>query len=214
MDASKHEGDTQTGDTSTVEPEQSAPSVAATSPSQSASVLKPVNLGADTHEERRDYETALRREGTQLPVERKRGKRRLAPLNLPAEPRDLANQETIVFQGAGNGNPYRKKKKADLKELIKATIAAILLGMAGYELMFQEPERQVVRLPPVRPQLPVYVPGNARPDEATALYKNAMGFYVRGYGHGLSPLPPTSCASLPASTAKMSGRSRCWRRAI
>jgi tetratricopeptide (TPR) repeat protein len=90
-------------------------------------------------------------------------------------PATLSHEETVMLD-------YSKKKKKgqlDLKEKIKAVVAAIALGIAGYQV-FLEPENlpKVVREAVVRPTLPAF---QQKPDPSTSQkeYLAAMKFYVQ-----------------------------------
>ena len=95
-----------------------------------------------------------------------------APVIEVANPR-VSREETVMIKGR------QKKGGVSAKEGIKATIAAILLGIAGYQVFLSEPETKIPSAPTmIRPTLPNFSGKNADPRASQKAYDAAMHAYL------------------------------------
>ncbi len=93
--------------------------------------------------------------------------------------RQISQEKTIVFQGKPRGVDGTGAKKSKVREMVVGLILALVLGTLGYDLLLPEPESsQIVRMAPIRPQLPGYIQGRSDPAKSVQIYNEAMKFYV------------------------------------
>jgi Tfp pilus assembly protein PilF len=100
---------------------------------------------------------------------------------------DLAGPDNQVSEFASNV-PFeqtimigsrKKKVRMSAKEAVKATVAAIALGIAGYMVLFPEPEKALpAHIEPVRPALPAFQQGAADPNQSQKIYLDGLKAYV------------------------------------
>lgn len=103
----------------------------------------------------------------------------------------VADAETIVLQNAPQSGLRGKKSslqrknpgsdKPDKLEKIKAILAAVALGLIGYELLLQETPKKPTVSPyvAIRPMLPPLGEGPANPQASGKIYQQAMRSYVQ-----------------------------------
>ena len=86
--------------------------------------------------------------------------------------RAIARQETVMIRLP------KKKKKIDIKEAIKATLAAIALGIAGYQVLFSQTAKpRFAHEAPIRPTLPTFQQ-KRQPDLSKKIYTEGLKYYV------------------------------------
>jgi tetratricopeptide (TPR) repeat protein len=102
----------------------------------------------------------------------------------------IATEKTVVFQRSapaestraiGKGQASMPKRKRRIVELAKATVAAIALGIVGYQLLLEEEPNNTqapVKWEAIRPVLPSYSKGDPKPEESNRIYMAAMKDYV------------------------------------
>jgi len=101
--------------------------------------------------------------------------------NLLLESRKISTEKTVVFQKSIAKSSLQSiipKPTGKLREVLKATMIAIVLGMIGYELFLAEPLKQPYKFHPIRPSLPEYVKEQGDPAKSAKLYQEALRPYL------------------------------------
>ena len=91
----------------------------------------------------------------------------------------IANERTVMLEGKKRVSRIFGRN-IDLKEFFKATVAAVLLGMVGLQILNTDdtPVKMPGRQEVVRPSLPTYTQGHANPELSGKLFTAALPDYL------------------------------------
>lgn len=94
---------------------------------------------------------------------------------------NLSQEKTVLFQRSSDSSTLPGRKRITARELLRATLLAIALGVLGYESFFEQPleaTRPVVARPiTIRPKMPTPLDA-PDPQRSQKLYSQGMRFYV------------------------------------
>lgn len=124
-----------------------------------------------------------------------------------AGPRNIAHEQTVVFQRSGAGAKKKAKVAASPKRqsIIRAAVITAAILAIGFDFFFPDPGTSAqVQVEPIRPKLPALLEGKADPAQSLKLYQEAMKFYLQdtvpGYRAAAARLH--KAASLDATNVK------------
>ena len=148
---------------------------------EGAQVELPLTDDAEEREEK--TMVADTRELPSLPSVTSEDATMVADSRLPVAPVDIHYEKTVVFQqpqhkdgapSAPGGFSGGIKARRSGKEALKAVVAAVLLGVAGYTVFFGDADEKPEIWKPVRPRLPAAIEGKADPARSEKIYIEAM----------------------------------------